>query len=98
MPPIPPPQDDADDALVMYEQLAAEFLTEQAEVVYSDDGDQQLDQFSDAALADQLVTAWAGGSASSTSGALSRRSDGCAATENGPKQGGLLRPGVDLVT
>ncbi len=60
MPPIPPPQDDADDALVMYEQLAAEFLTEQGEAVYNDNGDQQLDQFSDAALADQLVTARAG--------------------------------------
>ncbi len=42
------------------EQLAAEFLTEQGEAVYNDNGDQQLDQFSDAALADQLVTARAG--------------------------------------
>ncbi len=41
------------------EQLAAEFLTEQAEVVYRDNFDQP-DQFSDAALADQLVTAWGG--------------------------------------
>ncbi len=44
------------DPLAMYEQLAAEFLTEQG---YRDNHD-QLDQFSDAALADQLVTAWAG--------------------------------------
>jgi len=48
------PQDDA-----MYEQLAAEFLTEQGEAVYRDNWD-QLEQFSDAALADQLVTAWTG--------------------------------------
>ncbi len=47
------------DPLAMYEQLAAEFLTEQGEVVYRDNCD-QLDRFSDAALADQLVTAWAG--------------------------------------
>ena len=43
----------------MYEQLAAEFLTEQAETVYRDNCD-YLDRFSDAALADQLVTTWAG--------------------------------------
>ncbi len=57
MPASPPPQGDADDLVAMYEQLAVEFLTEQGEV----DGDNcdQLDQFSDAALADQLVTAWA---------------------------------------
>ena len=47
------------DPLAIYEQLAAEFLTEQGEVVYRDNCD-QLDQFSDAALADQLVTARAG--------------------------------------
>ena len=46
------------DPLAMYEQLAAEFLTEQGSR-YRDNHD-QLDQFSDAALADQLVTAWAG--------------------------------------
>jgi hypothetical protein len=60
MPDNLPPQDDADDLLTMYEQLAAEFLTEQAEALYRDSGDQQLDQFSDAALADQLVLAGAG--------------------------------------
>jgi hypothetical protein len=43
----------------MYEQLAAEFLTERGEAIYRDHCD-QLDQFSDAALADQLVTSWAG--------------------------------------
>jgi hypothetical protein len=46
-----PPADRVD----MYEQLAAEFLTEQGEAVYRDNCD-QLDRFSDAALADQLVT------------------------------------------
>jgi len=57
MPPAsPPPQDDADDPLAMYEQVAADFLAEQAEAVYHDAGDQQLDRFSDAALADALVT------------------------------------------
>ncbi len=43
----------------MYEQLAAEFLTEQQVVAYRDDCD-LLDHFSDGALADQLVTASAG--------------------------------------
>jgi hypothetical protein len=47
------------DPLAMYEQLAAEFLTEQGEVVHRDRCD-QLDRFSDAALADQLITARAG--------------------------------------
>ena len=50
----PPPQADADDL----EQLAAEFLAEQGEVVNHDNHD-RLDQFSDAALADALVTAQA---------------------------------------
>ena len=40
----PPPQEDADDPLAMYEQLVAEFLTEQGEAVYHDNCDQQLDQ------------------------------------------------------
>ncbi len=58
MPATPPPQDDTDDPLAIYEQVAAEFLTEQGEV----DGDNhdQLDQFSDPGLADALVTAQAG--------------------------------------
>ena len=58
MPASPPPQGDPDDLVAMYEQLAVEFLTEQGEV--GGDNCDQLDQFSDAALADQLVTAWAG--------------------------------------
>ena len=49
----------SEDPLAMYEQLAAESLSEQGEVVHRDNHD-HLDQFSDAALADQLVTAWAG--------------------------------------
>ncbi len=49
----------ADDLLAVYEQLAAEFLAEQGEVVYGDNCD-QFDRFSDAALADQLITAGAG--------------------------------------
>ena len=37
------------------EEIAAEFLTEEAEAVYGDRGE-WLDEFSDAALADRLVT------------------------------------------
>jgi hypothetical protein len=43
---------------VDFEWLAAEWLIEQAEAVDHDRHD-RLDQFSDSALADQLVTAWA---------------------------------------
>ena len=55
-----PPQADAGDPLAIYEQLAAEFLAEQGEVAHRDNCERQLDQFSDAALADALVTARAG--------------------------------------
>ena len=76
-----PPQADAGDPLAIYEQLAAKFLAEQGEVAHRDNCEHQLDQFSDAALADALVTARAGGAASSTSGGWSRRSGGCVSSE-----------------
>ena len=41
------------------EQIAAEFLAEQGEAAHRDNCEHQLDRFSDATLADQLVTAWA---------------------------------------
>ena len=74
MPTSQRPHADADDL----EQLAAEFLAEQPEVVYRDNQD-HLDRFSDAALADQLSRHGPGGSARSTSGAWSKRSGACAA-------------------
>ncbi len=55
-----PPQADAGDPLAIYEQIAVEFLAEEGEAAHRDNCEHQLDRFSDAALADQLVTAWAG--------------------------------------
>jgi len=46
------------DPVDMYEEVAAEWLLHQGEVALGDRCD-ELDRFSDAALADQLVTAWA---------------------------------------
>ena len=48
----------SEDSLDMYEEVAAEWLLHQGEVALGDRCD-ELDRFSDAALADQLVTAWA---------------------------------------
>ncbi len=42
------------------EAIAAEFLAEQGEAAHRDNCEHQLDKFSDAALADQLVTERAG--------------------------------------
>ncbi len=51
--PASPPPTDADEL----EQIAAEFLCEQGEAVYSDNCDQSFDK-TNAALADALVTEW----------------------------------------
>jgi hypothetical protein len=59
MPTAPPPQN-ADDPLAVYEQVAAEFLAEEGEVANRDNSELQLDRFTDAALADALVTARSG--------------------------------------
>ncbi len=58
MPASQPPQTEADDPMAVYEQFAAEFLAKQGEA----DGDNHdhLDRFSDAMLADALVTSQAG--------------------------------------
>ncbi len=60
MPVRPPPQNDADDPLAIYEQVAVEFLAEEGEAAHRDNCEHHLDRFSDAALADELVTLWAG--------------------------------------